>query len=211
MTRPNPATSATGLRMLGAGRVQPHPCDRGASDDCIATHPSDMAVAMRALDANGRDDPAGRQGGVIPIAELHRLPGSTPQIETVLKPGADDHSRDAAAAAEGRAYLSQGSRPRLLRLCAGLRRRRGRCGRRQDPVGANGFRRTCAQAVARRRRPRSALVARRAVERRASTRPASEVLAGARGYGDNDFKIRLAQRTLTAVLVRNPRGLRTHA
>lgn len=59
----------------------------GASEACIATHPSDMAVAMRALDATvetARPDGTTR---TIPIAELHRLPESTPEIETVLDPG----------------------------------------------------------------------------------------------------------------------------
>jgi xanthine dehydrogenase YagS FAD-binding subunit len=59
----------------------------GASDACIATHPSDMAVAMRVLDATIETvwpDGAARS---IPIAELHRLPGETPQIETTLQPG----------------------------------------------------------------------------------------------------------------------------
>jgi xanthine dehydrogenase YagS FAD-binding subunit len=59
----------------------------GASEACIATHPSDMAVAMRALDATVetiRPDGAARS---IPIAELHRLPGDTPEIETTLTPG----------------------------------------------------------------------------------------------------------------------------
>jgi len=59
----------------------------GASQACIATHPSDMAVAMRALDAaveTVRPDGAKR---VIPIADFHRLPGSTPHIETALEPG----------------------------------------------------------------------------------------------------------------------------
>jgi xanthine dehydrogenase YagS FAD-binding subunit len=59
----------------------------GASDACIATHPSDMAVAMRALDATVetvRPDGTTRS---IPIAEFHRLPGDTPHIETALAPG----------------------------------------------------------------------------------------------------------------------------
>ena len=59
----------------------------GVSDACIATHPSDMAVAMRALDATVetiKPDGAVRS---IPIAEFHRLPGDTPHIETVLQPG----------------------------------------------------------------------------------------------------------------------------
>src|SRR3954467_4587597 len=59
----------------------------GASEACIATHPSDMAVAMRLLDAKVetvRPDGAER---TIPIADLHRLPGDTPQIETTLAAG----------------------------------------------------------------------------------------------------------------------------
>ncbi|MCP1908977.1 MULTISPECIES: FAD binding domain-containing protein [Bradyrhizobium] len=59
----------------------------GVSDACIATHPSDMAVAMRALDAvveTVRPDGTTRS---IPIAELHRLPGDSPEIETSLEPG----------------------------------------------------------------------------------------------------------------------------
>ena len=59
----------------------------GSSDACIATHPSDMAVAMRALDATVetvRPDGATRR---IPIAEFHRLPGDTPHIETTLERG----------------------------------------------------------------------------------------------------------------------------
>jgi xanthine dehydrogenase YagS FAD-binding subunit len=59
----------------------------GASDACIATHPSDMAIAMRALDAmveTVRPDGKTRN---IPIAEFHRLPGDTPHIETTLAAG----------------------------------------------------------------------------------------------------------------------------
>ncbi len=59
----------------------------GVSDACIATHPSDMAVAMRALDAvveTVKPDGAARK---IPIADFHRSPGDTPQIETALEKG----------------------------------------------------------------------------------------------------------------------------
>lgn len=59
----------------------------GVSDACIATHPSDMAVAMRALDATVetvRPNGARRQ---LPIVDLHRLPGNTPHVETTLRPG----------------------------------------------------------------------------------------------------------------------------
>jgi xanthine dehydrogenase YagS FAD-binding subunit len=59
----------------------------GVSDACIATHPSDMAVALRALDATVetvRPDGATRS---TPISEFHRLPGDTPHIETTLESG----------------------------------------------------------------------------------------------------------------------------
>ena len=59
----------------------------GVSEACIAVQPSDMAVAMRALDATVetvRPDGTSRS---IPIAEFYRLPGDTPQIETTVQPG----------------------------------------------------------------------------------------------------------------------------
>lgn len=59
----------------------------GVSDACIATHPSDMAVAMRALDAVVETMTADGGRRMIPIKEFHLLPGDTPQIETVLRKG----------------------------------------------------------------------------------------------------------------------------
>jgi xanthine dehydrogenase YagS FAD-binding subunit len=59
----------------------------GSSDACIATHPSDMAVALRALDATVETTNAAGNARVIPIADFHRLPGNTPHIETTLESG----------------------------------------------------------------------------------------------------------------------------
>jgi len=59
----------------------------GASEACIATHPSDMAVAMRVLDAEVETVRADGRTRVIPIADFHRLPGNTPHIEHVLEAG----------------------------------------------------------------------------------------------------------------------------
>lgn len=59
----------------------------GVSDQCIATHPSDMAVALRALDATVETVHADGRTRAIPIADFHRLPGATPHIETDLAPG----------------------------------------------------------------------------------------------------------------------------
>ena len=59
----------------------------GTSDACIATYPGDMAVAMRVLDAVvGTVDPTGHTRSIA-IADFHRLPGETPQVETALVPG----------------------------------------------------------------------------------------------------------------------------
>ncbi|MFS2138207.1 FAD binding domain-containing protein [Duganella sp. Dugasp56] len=59
----------------------------GVSDACIATHPSDMAVAMQLLDANVETVRPDGSVRTIPIADFHKLPGSTPQIEHALQPG----------------------------------------------------------------------------------------------------------------------------
>ena len=59
----------------------------GTSDACIATHPSDMAVAMRVLDAAVETVKADGSKRVIPIADFHKLPGNTPHIENALEVG----------------------------------------------------------------------------------------------------------------------------
>lgn len=59
----------------------------GVSDACIATHPSDMAVAMRVLDATVETIHPNGSARTIPIADFHRLPGDTPQLENALQPG----------------------------------------------------------------------------------------------------------------------------
>jgi xanthine dehydrogenase YagS FAD-binding subunit len=57
----------------------------GVSEACIATHPSDMAVALRALDATVEAIRPDGSARIIPIADFHRLPGDAPQIDTVLR------------------------------------------------------------------------------------------------------------------------------
>src|SRR6476660_3524684 len=67
--------------LAGFNRIHAIP---GGTETCIATHPSDMAVAMRALDA--KVETIGHEGRTrsIPIADFHRLPGRTPEIELDL-------------------------------------------------------------------------------------------------------------------------------
>ncbi len=58
----------------------------GTSPACVATHPSDMCVALAALDAVVHIRSSGG-GRTVPLTDLHRLPGDHPEIETVLEPG----------------------------------------------------------------------------------------------------------------------------
>ncbi len=73
----------------GCAAVEGHNRDHailGASEHCVAVHPSDMAVALAALDASVVV--LGRQGERrIPVIELHRLPGNAPERDTVLQHG----------------------------------------------------------------------------------------------------------------------------
>ncbi|MEV0384932.1 xanthine dehydrogenase family protein subunit M [Nonomuraea sp. NPDC050643] len=58
----------------------------GASESCVAVHPSDMCVALAALDATvNLTGPEGDRS--VPVSDLHLLPGDTPQVETVLRSG----------------------------------------------------------------------------------------------------------------------------
>jgi xanthine dehydrogenase YagS FAD-binding subunit len=59
----------------------------GNSEHCIATHPSDMAVGLRVLDARIETIKADGTARTIAMADFHRLPGETPQVETGLEPG----------------------------------------------------------------------------------------------------------------------------
>ena len=59
----------------------------GWSEQCVAVYPSDMAVALAALDAVVRVRSAGGQERLIPFAEFHRLPGTTPEKDTNLTHG----------------------------------------------------------------------------------------------------------------------------
>ena len=82
-------TKPCNKRQPGAGCAAMGGFDRNlaimaTSDQCIATHPSDMAVAMRVLDATVETVRADGSQRTIPIADFHRPPGSTPQIETAL-------------------------------------------------------------------------------------------------------------------------------
>jgi xanthine dehydrogenase YagS FAD-binding subunit len=161
----------------------------GGSESCIATHPSDMAVAMRVLDAAVETVKPQGATRTIPIADFHRLPGDTPADRDGAGVGRADHCGHAAQAGRWHASLSQGARPRLLCLRARVRRRDRPAGR-QRPGGA-GWR--SAQAVAQR--------GSRSAEMSRGARPVmAKLLAGAKPTEENEFKLPLAERALAAVL-----------
>ena len=107
----------------------------GHSEHCVATHPSDMAVALAALDAVVHVDGPGRRARDRRSPDLHRLPGDEPERDTVLEPGRPDHRGRAAAlplaaalgaTARSRDRASFAFARRLRRRRARRRRRHGR-------------------------------------------------------------------------------------
>ena len=138
----------------------------------------------------------------IALEALHRLPGDTPERESVLEPGdlivAVRLPADARAL-RGACALSEGPRAHLLRL----RRRLGRRGAadrgRHHPRGAARARRRRAEAVARASGGRRRWQARSA-DATAFRRAAEAALAEAKPSGDNAFKIELARRIVVRAL-----------
>jgi len=170
----------------------------GTSDACIATHPSDMAVAMRALDARVETVAADGATRAIPIADLHRLPGDTPHVETALGRGEMITAVTLPAPPPGR-QIYRKVRDRasyafaLVSVAAIVNVVGGRIGSARIAVGgvaAKPWRVPDAEIE---------LVGQRA-EPSAFTGAAETTLAGARGYGNNDFKIDLALRTIRRTL-----------
>ncbi|MGE7206274.1 FAD binding domain-containing protein [Sphingomonas sp. NPDC019816] len=170
----------------------------GTSDHCIATHPSDMAVAMRALEAviiTQKPDGDRRR---IAIGEFYRLPGSTPEIETVLEPGELITHVELPPAPEGkqtyRKVRDRASYAFALVSVAGIVAvEGGRIGSARLAFGGLGpmpWRNGAVEAALVGQEPTDA----------AFNAAADVLLADAKGYGSNDFKIPLARRTLIATL-----------
>jgi xanthine dehydrogenase YagS FAD-binding subunit len=170
----------------------------GASEECIAVHPSDMAVAMRALDAKVETITPDGRTETIPLADLHRLPGATPQIETVLKLGQMVTAVTLPPPPKG-AQVYRKVRDRasyafaLVSVAAVVDTERGKISSARIAFGG------LAHKPWRVAGAEEALIGATPGEVAFDT-AGREALAGARGYGDNDFKIALARRTLSAVL-----------
>lgn len=170
----------------------------GASEHCIATQPSDMAVAMRALDAKVETvNPAG-DTQFIPIAEFHRLPGTTPEIETSLKPGEIITAVTLPLPPPGvQVYRKVRDRASyafaLVSVAAIVDSTRGRI--RSARLAFGGL------APKPWRSPQAEQrLANASADKATFDAAATAVLEGARGFGGNDFKIPLTRRTLHSVL-----------
>ena len=170
----------------------------GTSEACIATHPSDMCVALAALEAKVRvRGPRGER--IIPFSDFHRLPGSTPQIDTNLQPNElilsidlpaspyaahshylkirDRASYDFALVSVAAALDLDGGTIRSARIALG--------GVAHKPWRANEAERALAG-----RTPATAVF----------EAAASEVLANARPYRDNAFKVEMTKRAIVRAL-----------
>jgi xanthine dehydrogenase YagS FAD-binding subunit len=160
----------------------------GGSEACIATHPSDMAVAMRALDATVETVRPNGAARTIPIADFHRLPGNTPHIETALEPGelitAVALPRPLGGTQLYRKVRDRASYAFALVSVAAIVQRDGTGRIALGGVAHKPWRVEAAEAEL----PRGA----------AGT--AAALLAGARTTHDNAFKVPLVQRTLASVL-----------
>ncbi|UOM33911.1 xanthine dehydrogenase family protein subunit M [Acuticoccus sp. I52.16.1] len=169
----------------------------GASRSCIATHPSDMAVAMQALEAVVEvEGPEGSRQ--IPLLAFHRLPGDTPHIETELKAGEMIVAvRLPAPTRSNQTYRKVRDRSSyafaLVSIAAVVGIENGRIARARLAFGGLAHKPWRDPAV-------EALLEGEVPTSRLFEKAADLLLAEAEGQGENDFKIPLARRTLKATL-----------
>ncbi|RDE05398.1 FAD binding domain-containing protein [Sphingomonas aracearum] len=170
----------------------------GASDKCIATHPSDMAVAMRALDATVVTLKGDGDRRRISIHDFYRLPGDTPEIENVLEPGELITHVELPGPPQGE-QLYRKVRDRasyafaLVSVAGVVKVEDGKIASAALAFGGLAhlpWRDFEMEAMLVGQAPSTALF----------EAAADKLLAGARGHGSNDFKIPLARRTLIACL-----------
>jgi xanthine dehydrogenase YagS FAD-binding subunit len=170
----------------------------GASDACIATHPSDMAVALAALAAKIELLGANGTSRTVEIADFYRLPGNTPQIETVIEAGEMITGVILPAPLPGR-QIYRKVRDRksyefaLVSAAVIMATDHGTITTARVAFGGVAH------------KPWRSAEAERALAGRPATvatfRAAAEAaMAGAVGRGHNDFKIELAKRTLWRTL-----------
>jgi xanthine dehydrogenase YagS FAD-binding subunit len=203
------ATTPCNKRQAGAGcsaiaGVNRNNAILGTSPSCIATHPSDMCVALAALEATVHaTGPSGARR--IPFAEFHRLPGDTPQRDSNLE--ADEIITGIELPAEGFAanysYLKIRDRLSyafaLVSVAAALEMDGDTIKRARIALGG------VAHKPWRLAQAETLLYGQRAGTE-AFARAAEILLRGAQGFGHNDFKIGLARRVILRALGQAARG-----
>lgn len=170
----------------------------GTSEACIATYPGDMAVALSALDASVEIASADGGERSVKVRDFHCLPGDTPWIENVLERG-DVITSVTLPAPVGGTQIYRKVRERssyafaLVSVAAIIDMADGRFTRADLAFGGLAHKPWHDPAIAEAmigEKPGTALF----------DKVADLLLKDARGYGENDFKIPLARRTLHAVL-----------
>jgi xanthine dehydrogenase YagS FAD-binding subunit len=176
----------------------------GASEHCIATHPSDMCVALAALEARVlATGPGGERS--IAFGDFHRLPGDTPQIDSNLR--ADEIITAIELPPKGFAknYTYLKIRDRLsyafalVSVAAGLDIEGGTIKEARLALGGVAHKPW-------RDREAEAQLAGTPAAPESFQRAADTVLRGARGFGHNDFKLELARRAIARALSQAARG-----
>jgi xanthine dehydrogenase YagS FAD-binding subunit len=161
----------------------------GLSEACIATHPSDMAVAMQLLDAGVETVAANGATRTIPIADFYRLPGNSPHIENTLLPGELITAVTLPKPLGGKHFYhkvrDRASYAFALISVAAV-------------VQADGTGRVALGGVA--HRPWRVPAAEQAMPRGGEA-VTDILLAGSRTTSDNAFKLPLVQRTIDAILM----------
>jgi xanthine dehydrogenase YagS FAD-binding subunit len=176
----------------------------GASDSCIAVHPSDMCVALAALDAEVEvEGPQGQRK--IPFAQFHRLPDEAPERDNTLEPGDLVTAIVLPATDFGRHHTYLKIRDRLsyafalVSVAAAITIKDGTI---------EGIRMAMGGVAHKPWRDRAAEEQLRGKEPSKATflRFAEDVLRESEGRGQNDFKIELARRTIVRALTQAARG-----
>jgi xanthine dehydrogenase YagS FAD-binding subunit len=166
----------------------------GTSENCIAAHASDLAVALVALDA-AVEVRGARGQRTVPLGDFHRLPGDTPHIETVLEPGevVGAITVPASAAARRSHYLKVRDRASfefaVVSAAVALDMDGSRIRQARVALGGVGTKPWRVPRV-------EAALAGASLEQAALRRAASLATQGAQGRGHNDFKIELMQRAI---------------
>src|SRR3954447_11584807 len=166
----------------------------GTSDNCIAAHASDVAVALVALDAAVEVHGAGKQR-TLPLADLYRLPSADPHIETVLQPGEVIAAIMVPASPAARRSQSLKVRDRasfefaLVSAAAGLDIDGTRIRQAHIALGGVGTKPWRVPQV-------EAALAGADLDPSTLRRAAALAAEGAQGRGNNDFKVELMQRAI---------------